>query len=65
MASSTGSSVKRRIVLAVDITSQTSLLAAGIGAPFWTPVRGRTYCPQRSRFSHYRHHDQLRAAAGF
>jgi hypothetical protein len=31
--------VKRRTVLAVDVTSQTSLLAPGIGAPFWTPVR--------------------------
>jgi hypothetical protein len=39
--------VKRRTALAVDITSQMSLLAPGIGAPFWTPVRGRTYCPQR------------------
>src|SRR5258705_1101626 len=43
VASSTGSSVKRRIVRAVDMTSQTSLLGAAMRAFLLVAVRRRSY----------------------
>src|ERR1700759_2267662 len=58
VASSTGWSVKRRIVRAVDIASQTSLVAPGMPAPFWLPSPAENLVRASKRRQHRGHRPQ-------